>query len=248
MYSYQNGWPGVPGIQIPFGPCGSTPCNPYPPCGSNGCPILLDSTCVIYHKNMNTASGLINLNLPNGSTLELILNTIDAQLGAVNVTAWSLPFLRTIYTIGTLQQFGQAVDTQLGLINTAITTLETEVAVPIVANDSSTIDFTQSGTLGHTFTAAAKISATANNLLQIESDGLYSVPQILSIDPVAKTLSISSGNEVDFSALICGASGFLGNFTADPTSTDGQYWYRTDLGLTGLKIRLNGVTRTITIS
>lgn len=248
MYSYQNGWPGVPGIQLPFGPCGSTPCSPYPPCGPNGCPILLDSTCVIYHKDKNTASGLINLNLPNGSTLELILNTIDAQLGAVNVTGWTIPFLRSIYTIGTLQQFGQSVDTQLSLINTAITTLQSDVAVPFVANDSSTIDFTQSGPLGHTISAAAKVSATANNLLQIEADGLYAVPQILAIDPVAKTLSISAGNEVDFSALVCGASGFLGNVTADPTSTDGQYWYRTDLALAGLRIKLNGAIHTITIS
>jgi hypothetical protein len=245
MYSYQNGWPGVPGVQLPFGPCGSTPCNPYPPCGPNGCPILLDSTCVIYHKNMNTTSGLINLNLPNGSTLELILNTIDAQLGQLNVPLWSLPFLRAVpYTIGTLQQFGQAVDTEFSVLSAAIIALQTAVAVPLVANDSTTIDFTQSGTLNHTFTGMVKVSANAFNLLAIEPDGLYATPQTLSIDAVNKLLTITEGNTVDFSSLICGASGFLGNVTVDPTSTDGQYWWNTTSNQ--LKIKVNGIIKIIT--
>lgn len=42
----------------------------------------------------------------------------------------------------------------------------------LVATDSSTIDFTQSGTLGHSITAAVKLSATANNALVLDS-GLY---------------------------------------------------------------------------
>jgi len=253
MYGYQNGWPGVPGVRLPLSSCGcndfpAQPCSPFPICGPNGCPIHLDSACVIYHKNMNTISGLVNLNLPNGSTLELILNTIDVQLGPLNVSNWSLPVLRAIYTINTLKQFGEAVDTQIGLINDAIADLEAS-AVPIVATDSATIDFTTSGTLDHNITASVKISASANNLLIANVDGLYSTPQTLSIDYVNKTLSITEGNEVDFSSLVCGASGFLGNVTSDPTAIDGQYWFRTDLSAaSGLRIKLNGSVRTITTS
>lgn len=254
MYGFQSGWPGVPGVRLPLSSCGcndfpAQPCSPFPFCGPNGCPILLDSSCVIYHKNMNTPSGLVNLNLPNGSTVELILNTIDTQLGNINVTNWTLPFLRSIYTITNLQQFGQDVDTQLGLFNTAINNLNNQALVPNTTNDSSTIHFSVSGTLGRVLTGNVKISSTANNLLIANADGLYSTPQTLSIDYTAKTLSITEGNTVDFSSLICGASGFLGDVTADPTATDGQYWFRTDLSASvGLRIKLNGLVRTITTS
>jgi hypothetical protein len=43
----------------------------------------------------------------------------------------------------------------------------------LVANDSSTIDFTTSGTAGHTLTAAVKISATAGNTVTANADGIY---------------------------------------------------------------------------
>jgi hypothetical protein len=198
---------------------------------------------------MNTASGLINLNLPNGSTLELILNTIDSQLGSVNVIPWSLPTLRAIYTITSLQQFGQAVDTQIGLINASITALEAGAAVPITSTPTPSITFALSGTLDHNISANVNISATANNLLVINSDGLYATPQTLSINYTTKELSITNGNTVSFASLVCGASGFLGNVTADPSATDGQYWYRTDLSpLAGLRIQVNGTVHTITLT
>lgn len=250
---FQFGWPGVPGVRLPLSSCGcnqfpAQPCSPFPVCGPNGCPILLDSACVIYHQNMNTPSNLINLNLPNGSTLQLILDTIDSQLGNVNVTSWNLPILRAITPITTLRQFGEAVDTQIGLINVAISGLVADNIANTVT-DTPTIHFGVSGTLGRNITGNVKISATANNLLIAESDGLYSTPQTLSIDVVNKKLTITEGNTVDFSSLICGASGFLGNLTADPTATDGQYWFRTDLSATvGLRIKLNGAVRTITTS
>jgi hypothetical protein len=45
----------------------------------------------------------------------------------------------------------------------------------LVANDSSTIDFTQSGTAGHTFTGSVKLSTLSGNRLQ-DNLGLYVAP------------------------------------------------------------------------
>jgi hypothetical protein len=248
-YGYRNGWPGVPGVRVPLSDCGCGPV-PFPsfPCGPNGCPILLDTACVIYHKNGNQPTGLINLNLANGSTAELIFNTIDNQLGFINVVNWNIPVLRGIYgTVNNLIQFGQDVDTQLGLINTAITALQTGAGSPLSTTPTPSITFVLSGTLNHNIAANVNISAVPENLLSINSDGLYSAPQTLSINYTAKTLSITNGNTVNLASLICGVSGFLGDVSSDPSPViDGQYWYNTTSGQ--LKMQLNGATRIITIT
>lgn len=224
--------------------------SPCAPCSNPGpCPILLDTQCIIYHKDNNTLSGLVALGLNNGSTLQLILDTIDVKLRAIDVNNWTLPCLRTIGPITTLQAFGQLVDTRLCEIQTEIDDLVSEAAVPLVANDSNSIDFSTSGTLDHTLTGNVKISATAGNQTSILADGLVTTPQTLSVNPTTKELTISDGNTVSFAALVCGVGGYLGNFTADPTAADGQYWYRTDLSANlGLRIKLNGIVKTITIS
>lgn len=43
----------------------------------------------------------------------------------------------------------------------------------IVANDTSTINLTASGTANHTLEAAVKVSATGGNVIQVNADGLY---------------------------------------------------------------------------
>ena len=45
--------------------------------------------------------------------------------------------------------------------------------LPLVANDSTTVDFTTSGASDHTVTADVKVSATAGNALVVNADGLY---------------------------------------------------------------------------
>ena len=91
------------------------------------------------------------------------------------------------------------------------------------------------------------VSPNSGNRLTIQGNGLFSAPQILSVNYGTKELTIVGGNTVSLAALFTPVSGFLGNVTADPaTPLDGQYWYRTDIGLaSGLKIRLDGTTRTI---
>lgn len=231
---------------FPAQPCGGS----FPPDATCGCPTQLDSACVIYHKFNNQISGLVNLGLGNGATAELIFNTIDAQLGYINVANWALPNLRGDgFTLNTLPQFGAAVDTEIGNINGEITVLQGLVNTPITPIDTTSVNLTVSGVLNHTLQADVNISATTGNTLVILGDGLYSAPQTLSINYVNKTLSISGGNTVDFSSLLCQA-GWLGNVTSDPAGVaDGNYWFRTDLAAaSGLKIKVNGTVRTITTS
>lgn len=47
------------------------------------------------------------------------------------------------------------------------------VSPTLVATDSSSIDFTTSGTLGHNLTASVKISTSSNNALVVNGTGLY---------------------------------------------------------------------------
>jgi hypothetical protein len=222
--------------------CGRTPC-----CCNNGPAFQLDANSVIYHKNNDLPNQLGPIGLNNGATLQLFMDTVAAPIGQVmNVPNYTLPFLRAVpFTINTLQQFAQAVDTEFQTVATEIAALTVIANTPLVANDSSTIDFSTSGTLNHTLTGSVKISATANNTLSALGDGLFAAPQTLSYDTVAKTLTISQGNTVNLASLACGVIGFLGNLATDPTGIlDGQYWFNTTSSL--LKIQVNGVTKTIT--
>lgn len=71
---------------------------------------------------------------------------------------------------------------------------------PITANDSTTIDFTTSGSGNHTITAAVKISLTGGNIISSNSDGIYaSAPYTVSgtTNYVAKFTSANSvGNSL----------------------------------------------------
>lgn len=254
MNRFGQTWPMVP-ERFPLSSCGcnefpAQPCGPrFPVCGPTGCPLYLDTSCVLYHQFGNSPTGLINLGLPNGSTAELIFNTIDGALGVLNVNNWALPFLRGIFGgITNLQQFGQAVDIEFSILNIAVSNIQSGVTgVPVTVTNTATIDFALSGPLNHHISANVNVSAGADNQLSIVGDGLFSAPQTLSINAGAKTLSISNGNTVNLSSLVCGVSGFLGDVTSDPASViDGQYWYNTTSSQ--LKIQLNGATRIITIT
>jgi hypothetical protein len=106
--------------------CHNCGCPSYVPCSctATGCPILLDSACVIYHKDLNVTSGLIGLNLGNGSTLQLILDSIDVKLRNLTVADWDLSCLRVDYVINSIQQFAEAMDTELCLLKARVAALE----------------------------------------------------------------------------------------------------------------------------
>lgn len=97
-------------------------CRPYP-----GPLETYDAKTVIYHKDNNELSQLTYLGLNNGSTLELILNTIDDKLSVLNFASSELPldYLRDKYTFTTLPEFAIRVDLELGLLQDQITTGKT---------------------------------------------------------------------------------------------------------------------------
>lgn len=231
------------------GGCGNcSSCKPKcDPCQNNGpCPTKLDFDCIIYHKSNNQISGLQCLGLTNGATLTLFAETVDTYICQLKVLNWDLECLRDAgYTINTVQQFGEAVDVELCELQAQIDALVADMAVPITTTPTATITFSLSGDLDHHISANVNVSAIAGNKLVVLGDGLAVAPQTLSIDYTEKTLSISDGNTVDFSSLVCGVGGWLGNVVADPTAIDGQYWFRTDLDQ--LRIKLNGGVRQITI-
>ena len=230
-------------------PCGCY--NPCDPCSQPaGCPIQLDFSCVIYHKDNNDVSELDGLAMTNGATLEAVIEAVDEKVKLLNVADWTLTYLRATYVINTLQQFAQSVDDELSLLRDDIDTAIASSGTSLTANDSATIDFTASGTLGHTITGSVKLSAVSGNRLTAQADGIHVSGQTLSVNTSAKTITISDGNTINVAALLATPGTFLGNLGADPSSPqDGQFWFRTDLApSSGLRIQLNGSTRTITTS
>ena len=255
IYYYQNGWPGAVGFPLPGaargcgcgGDCGSFP-PPFPnqPNCGKGDRFFLDSADVIYHLFRNQVSNLVNLEIPNGTPLQTILDTIDAQLGNLNVSAWVIPNLRSYFpdaNFNNLRTFGQAVDAEFGTINASLATIS-GATVALSSTNTETIDLTLSGFLNRNISANVNVSGISGNTLVVETDGLFAVPQQLSVDYTHNQLTITNGNTVQLPSQ---PAGFLGNLVSDPaTPTDGNYWYNTTSNL--LKMRLNGATRVITIT
>ena len=118
--------------------CAICGCPSWQPCNCNsnpsclGCPIQLDFSCAIYHKDNNSISGISEgLGLTNGATLQLVVETIDVKLRQLKIDQFSLPCLRSKYEfVNTLQQFVQAVDTELCLLKVFRGNLSSEPTTP----------------------------------------------------------------------------------------------------------------------
>lgn len=218
------------------------------PCAiPSSCPIQLDFSCVIYHKSNNEVTELDGLNFNNGATLEAVIEAIDEKVKQLTVTDFTLAYLRASYVVNTLQQFAEAVDSELSDLSDAIDAATAASGTALTVIDTASIDFTASGTLSHTLTGSVKLStAVSDNLITLQSDGLHVAPQTLSVDYSAKTLTVSTGNTVSFASLLSSSSGWLGNLASDPSATDGQYYWNTSTP--ALRIKVNGVWRTIATS
>lgn len=94
-------------------------------CNSSSAHTQKDAADIIYHKSNGEISELTNLDISNGATLELILETIDVQIAPVttsSILATTLTYLRTKYVINNLTQFLVAVSTELDILNTIVLT------------------------------------------------------------------------------------------------------------------------------
>lgn len=213
---------------------------------ANGCPVDLDFSCVFYHKDNNEVTELDGLALTNGATLELVIETIDEKIKQLDFSLLSIPYLKTDHTVTNLTQFAQAVDSEFSDLAADVASALAAASQVFTATDSSTIDFSVSGTLNHTLTGSVKLSANAGNRITAEADGLHVAGQTLSINYTTKELSVVGGNTVSFASIVAGTVGWLGNLASDPTAVDGQYWFNTTSNT--LKIKANGVVKTITTS
>jgi hypothetical protein len=121
-----------------------------------------------------------------------------------------------------------------------------------VANDTSTIDFTTSGTLGHTLTGSVKISATVGNTIVANADGLY-VPTSGGTDnwgtQVVQHNSTLTGNGTTLSVLGIAQQGATtgqalvwNGTTWAPGSVTGSDNWGTQVVATNATLTGNGVT------
>lgn len=51
---------------------------------NSACIVKMDADCVIYHLDNTSVSKLVNLNLPNNTSLSIILEAIDTAISSIN--------------------------------------------------------------------------------------------------------------------------------------------------------------------
>jgi len=244
-YYFQDGWPGVTPFPLPNAArgcgCGSFP-PPFPPqrdCGDRGGFGPIDAGNVFYHLYNNSLSELVNMKIPNQTPISLIFATIDGFIGPLIVEDWYIPNIQAAFpnvNFTNVQQFGQAVDYEIGVLFATMTAISGQSLVALSATNTPTIDFILTGTLNRNISANVNLSAASGNTLSINDDGLFNPPQQLTINYLTNQIGISGGNTVN---LPNAPSGWLGNLSADPgTAIDGQYWYNTSSSQ--LKMKANG--------
>jgi hypothetical protein len=108
------------------------------------------------------------------------------------------------------------------------------VETPITANDTSTIAFTISGISNHTVEADVKLSATIDNILSINLDGLYVPPP-----DVANTYTFDNGLTET-----TGEVGLGGSLLTGTTITTGNNFLNLDTGSGSGGFRINSTSAT----
>lgn len=140
---------------------------------------------------------VLKLNISNN------LTTLTNSIAATNTLVNTI-FYPAISDCGTLDlEVGDSIIIVLQKYADAICNILATCCVDdspsINATDSSTLNFTTSGTKNHNITAAVKLSAVFGNEIEILPDGLYcsvAIPdytQVLSFDSGTNTVSLSNG-------------------------------------------------------
>lgn len=141
---------------------------------------------------------VIGAQVPGGITSLSTLNTA-IQNNAININLVAnstvISCFQTLTGLSSTENIGTlllAVQTLICSLNTRVTALEISGGLDLTAADSQTIDFTTSGTLNHTLTGSVKRSATANNAITEQADGLHVLsPVITPIDSQEINLTVS---------------------------------------------------------
>jgi hypothetical protein len=136
-------------------------------------------------------------------TISNNLTTLSNSIAATNTLVNTI-FYPSISDCGTLNlEVGDSIIVILQKYADAIcnilATCCSDNSPSINATDSSTINFTTSGTKNHNLTAAVKLSSVLGNEIEILPDGLYcsvSIPdytQVLSFNSGTNTITLSNG-------------------------------------------------------
>lgn len=152
---------------------------------------------------------VIGAQVPGGITSLSTLNTA-IQNNAININLVAnstvISCFQTLTGLSSTENIGTlllAVQTLICSLNTRVTALEISGGLDLTAADSQTIDFTTSGTLNHTLTGSVKRSATANNAITEQADGLHVLsPVITPIDTNEINLTVSGTHSHNLQANI----------------------------------------------
>lgn len=110
-------------------------------------------------------------------------------------------------------------------------TLPQTVETPLIANTSSSIQFTQSGTSGHTVTANVKTSSNVGNIISILTDGLYA-----SVSALDTLNQINSDNSLK--TILC-------NIVASCSGTTCYKWFVSNTSGTSVTISFTDSNNTV---
>lgn len=173
-------------------PC-DCPNNDCVPCSRDkNCPITLDASCVFYHidGDDDLPSQLTCLNLPNHTSAQDIFERLDDIV--CNVSNIPISVLETFtakmtatgpanHTLKTDVKVSDDNGNVIEIRPDGLFVPDNNATTPLVANDSSTIDFTTSGTEGHTLTGVVKFSTTSGNITTSNGTGVYTPLQTLQV-------------------------------------------------------------------
>lgn len=167
-------------------------CNPDP-CG---CPIKLDTECVIYNKKGLTQSELINISYPNGTDLKTILDRIDVLLGQNNIfnfDSYDLSCLRALYPINGFGDFATAVSKEICGLKSDLDTINCSLSGQI-NNFNILIDTLNHPNFSDTCGLGITTSDTIRDILIKLKDGFCSLKNIILSENSPSFLPINSSS------------------------------------------------------
>jgi hypothetical protein len=133
----------------------------------------------VYQIAINNGNATLQAPIANGGTTYTVASNSGLTLSGSNVIGTNIPQIASLFTpvsgvaptgVPFLFANGNAYNQ---IPASAISGLPSIVNTPLTANDSTTIDFTTSGTDNHTITGVIKVSSAANNALTVNPDGLF---------------------------------------------------------------------------
>lgn len=73
---------------------------------------------IFYNSDNSQPSELMNLGIPNGTNLNIILALLDEQaVRALDIKTLNIPYLRSKYTIKSLKNILESIDAELKKLN-----------------------------------------------------------------------------------------------------------------------------------